>query len=147
MLDEKQPDIVNTLLPLLSDSSWFVRSIAVGALGDLYGKQTDIVEALLPTLADPSITVRLAAAHTFRTIIRESEDVQVITALLQATYDSDKSVRGAAASALANAQNDITSIGTRLEELLRQCEHEEGSSSSFFNALRDIAEKTGVELS
>ncbi len=146
-LDEKQLDVVNVLLPLLTDSSWLVRSAAVGALGDLYGKQTAIVEALLPTLADPSIRVRLASARAFKNIIRENEDVQVVTALLQATYDSERRVREAAASALANAQSEIESIGTRIEELLRQCEHEEGSSSSLFDALRDIAEKTGIEYS
>ncbi len=143
-LDEKLPDVIDTLLSLLSDSSWLIRSAAVGALGDLYEKQTDIAEALIPTLADPSRTVRETAARSFKNIIDENKDVRVIAALLQATYDSDRRVREAAASALASAQSEIVLIGTRIEELLRQCGDEEGSSSSLFNALRDIAEKTDV---
>jgi len=143
-LDEKLPDVINTLLPLLSDSSWLVRSKAVEALGELYGKQTDIVESLIPTLTDPSSTVRVAAARAFKNIIRENEDNRIITALHQATYDSDRRVRVAAASALANAQSDIALIGTRIEELVRQSEYEEGSYSLLFNALRDISEKTDI---
>ena len=90
LLDEKQSDIIDALLPLLSDSSWLVRSGAVEALAGLYDKQTDIVEALIPTLTDPSRTVRGTAARAFKNIVRENGDVQVITALLQATYDSDR---------------------------------------------------------
>jgi len=88
--------------------------------------------------------VREAAARVFKNIIHENEDMRIITALLQATYDSDRRVRDVAASTLANVQSDIVLIGTRIEEILRQSEHEEGSSTTLFNALRDIAEKTDI---
>jgi HEAT repeat protein len=99
---------------------------------------------LIPTLADPSSTVRATAARAFKTIVGENEDMLIITALYQATHDSNRSVREAAAFTLANAQSDITTIGTRIEELFRQCEHETVNSILLFNAVRDIAEKTGI---
>jgi HEAT repeat protein len=145
MFEDEQTHIVDALIPLLSDSSWLVRSGAVEALGNLLHKgQTIIIDALLPMLSDFSNAVRRNAARAFRNIIaRESENEQIIAALLHATYDSDRLVRDAAASTLANAQCEIISIGARLEELLQQCEHDEMSSSSIFTALRNIAEKTG----
>lgn len=127
LLEEEPSRLIDALLPLLSDAHWRVRAAAVEALGNLSGKQTescDIIDALLPMLADPSSTVRQAAARAFRTIIHDNEDMRMINALLQATYDLDKRVRDAAVLALANTQSDSGSIGKRIEELLQQSEQE-----------------------
>ncbi len=140
-LGEMQPRIIDALVQVLYGTSSLGRDGAYRALRQLGKEQPQIIETLLSALSSSDDTIRAAAA---RTIMRENEDVRIIAALLQATYDADRRVREAAAFTLASAQSDSVSIGTRIEELLRQCEQEAGNSSLLFHSLQDIAEKTGM---
>jgi HEAT repeat protein len=142
MLGNKQPHIIAALFPLLSDPNERVRSGASEALGKLYEQQPAIIDALFPLLSDSSIMVRRSTARALGVIIGKSEDPRVIAALLQTTYDPDRSVQEAASSALANARNDIETIGTRFAEMLKQREQESGQALPIFRALQTIAEKT-----
>jgi len=143
-LEERRPDLVGALLPLLSsDPSWLVRGGIAMALGVLDEKLSRSIDALLLALSDASSHVRICATHGLRD--GRSEDRRVTDALLYTLSDSAWSVRGAAAYALATSQNEVKALGGHLEELLRQYEpiayRELRDYNRAFDALREVAEK------
>jgi HEAT repeats len=142
-LEDKRPDLIDELLPWLSDTVWHFRFATARALGELDEKLSRSVDALLLALSDASSLVRFNAAYALRNC--SSGDARVTDALLHTFSDSTWSVRGAAAFALANSQNNVEVIGGRIEDLFRQYEHIARrvlrDYNYAFDALREVAEK------
>jgi HEAT repeat protein len=98
--DAGNPEALETLEPLLQDTSGAVRLNAVAAVAEC-GAVDDMVPALAALIAsDPSAEVRLLAVQSLL-VIRDNP--QAATALRTAAADVDEHVRAAARRALSSA--------------------------------------------
>ena len=95
MNEELEPHAIDALLPILSDTNWFIRQKAVGVFDPSTRKWSlDMINALLPAFSDPSSYVRQSAAGAFWSLNTEINiDPHVIDVLRQSLVDSHWGVR------------------------------------------------------
>ncbi len=121
LVGNNQPHVVvNTLLKMLSSSTWYVRDAAALALGLLGNGHPQVVEILLESLSNPDRNVRGTTALALGLV--GSGHPQVVEALLKALGDTASDVQEASTAALAFLPIDSSAIGTSLEEMLLKYE-------------------------
>ena len=99
--DSGDPDVIEVLLPVLSDDNNDLRQAAVVALGKISQKHPLPFDALMPLLADADDAVRQTVNHTLTQL-----GARAVIPLIDALQHEDSTVRGAVADLLGEIQDE-----------------------------------------